>query len=186
MSINVDEESVRCLLQLAQFMMMLSGTQLQAFVLVNVTPSRLPTHAGAMAHLPLVLTLGLGALAGVAHGQAIIGDGSVILGVGAAGFLNVPYAATGGDVNLPVVDPANEGVLGLRNPAGDITALEKGRPSEGWGCGIRNGGPGSEFLDECAAESNGFADGNLFNVEVRFSRRVPAMTTFCAVVCTSA
>lgn len=126
-----------------------------------------------MESLPLALTLGLGALVGVAHSQAIIGDGTVILGVGAAGFLNIPYAATGGDVNLPADDPADptnlfSPTIGLRNAAGTITALEKGTPSEGWGCGVRNGGFGSDFLDECAAESDfdGLVDGSLFNVQV--------------------
>ena len=92
--------------------------------------------------------------------EAVIGDGNVILGVADEGFLNIPYVPNGCFPPLPEDDPAGIDLVGLRNPAADITAVEYRTPSEGWGVGIRPK-PGSGFEAECGASHLGTS-----NIEV--------------------
>jgi hypothetical protein len=134
--------------------------------------------AGVMPSSILSLAVAMGLCAPLAHSQAIIGDGNVILGVGDLGYLNIPYE--GGKAGLPDSDPLGINAVGLRNPAGDVSAVEQGCLCESWGAGIRDGDSGSygdPFLDECGAQA-GFSQ----NVELQkftSGRRDASSTVLC-------
>jgi hypothetical protein len=70
---------------------------------------------------------------------AIIGNGSVILGVDNAGQLNIGYREVPG-LELPANDPANVWFVGLRDGTGTLASTEPGCLCEGWGIGTPDTG----------------------------------------------
>ena len=70
----------------------------------------------------------------IAGTGAIIGNGSVILGVDNAGQLNIPYREVSA-LGLPASDPTSVGFVGLRDGTGTIASTEPGCLCEGWGIG---------------------------------------------------
>jgi hypothetical protein len=121
------------------------------------------------------VALAVGALAVVVKGDAVIGDGNVILGVADAGHLNIPYK--GGVLGLPASDPAGIDFIGLRNPKGDITAVERGCLCEGWGVGIRR--RDGTFDDECGAEASMLTNINIDRFKGKDGDRHASSSVIC-------
>lgn len=83
---------------------------------------------------------------------AIIGNGSVILGVDNAGHLNIPYREVS-SLGLPAFDPAGVGSVGLRDGTGALASTEPGCLCEGWGIGSPDTGE-SGFANNAVGSSN--------------------------------
>eukprot|EP01084_Bolivina_argentea_P012696 23777_1 len=91
----------------------------------------------------IVSLLVLSSFYAIATGDAIIGNGDVILGVDDAGNLNVPYRQVDA-LNLPATNPNKASYVGLRNggdlgEAGVYASTEAGCLCEGWGVGVTTG-----------------------------------------------
>jgi hypothetical protein len=124
-----------------------------------------------------IATIGL--LAAAVKGQAIIGDGKVLLGVGAEGHLNIPYYGT--ILGLPTTDPAGVNTIGLRSPDGRYTAVEQGCLCEGWGAGIRRGDLGTEFEDECGSQADTKMNIALDRFSVHDANKEATSEVYCGV-----
>jgi hypothetical protein len=83
---------------------------------------------------------------------AIIGNGSVILGVDNAGHLNIPYREVS-SLGLPSSDPAGVGYVGLRDGTGALASTEPGCLCEGWGIGTPDTGE-SGYANNAAGSAN--------------------------------
>jgi hypothetical protein len=96
----------------------------------------------------------LAALASAAHGQAIIGTKTLVLGVGKLGNLNIPYKGGIKGLALPKKDPLGLNNIGLRVGDGSLSGVDRRFLGEGWGVGVATKVKGPfTYLDSCGVEA---------------------------------
>jgi hypothetical protein len=96
----------------------------------------------------------LAALASAAHGQAIIGTKTLVLGVGELGNLNIPYKGDIKGLLLPKEDPLDLKAIGLRVGDGSLSGVDRGILAEGWGAGVATKSKAPlTFLDSCGVDA---------------------------------